>query len=351
MSHLNVVITGVTSGLGRELSETMLTAGATVYGIARNGEKMRGFQEEMKAKGDVVRGTFVPIQCDLGSLEEVRGAARAVTDKVKKSKGNKSVDYLINNAGIHYGGDARRMGVAGKTDGMDDLFVTNYLSHFLLTKELLPLVEKSPKATVVQVSSSYHWQSDGSMLRVGAAGGGGDNLLPMAARGDVHDARWLQISYANSKLAQILHARALARRLKSQGKKTKLVSICPSWVGTSIAPEGIFRNILKVTGFTPAQGIYPILMAMFRPEVKSGDMVTNTRFPPRFGPYFSKNVELFGVHIRDITVNLMAGLLLVVQELDFGWYIGDSSLESYNVELQDNLYNWSEGAVEKYSTS
>ena len=222
------------------------------------------------------------------------------------------------------------------------LFVTNYLSHFLLTKKLLPAITNM----VVQVSSSYHWQSDGEMLMPSNDTSGPS--MPTAARGDYYDFNHRHTSYGNSKLAQVLHARALARRLEKEGSGVRVVSVCPSWAATDIAPAGPFRWFVQTFAFTPGQGIYSALMAMFRPEVKTGDFVGNTEIVPILAPYVSKNWKVNGVPMRGFILDAAAQVLMMLQRFNFGWYIVDTSPESNDVGLQEGLYVWSEKAIEKY---
>lgn len=222
--------------------------------------------------------------------------------------------------------------------------MTNYLSHFLLTKKLLPVI----KNMIVQISSSYHWQSDGEMLRVSNLNDTSDPSMPFAARGDINDFNQRHVSYGNSKLAQVLHAGALKTRLEKEGSSVRVVSVCPSWVGTDIAPPGPFRMFVKTFAFTPAQGIYSALMAMFRPEVKSGDFVGNTQVVPAIAPYFIKNVSVSGTNLRGFIVDAAAQVLMALQRFNFGWYVVSTSPEAKDTKLQDSLFEWSEEVVAKY---
>jgi len=140
-------------------------------------------------------------------------------------------------AGIHDGLDIKKMlGLSNEPSpqGFDRVFTVNYLSHFLLTEKMIPLLQKSADARVVQVSSSYHWGVDGSDLLPGPHG-----ESPIASRpGGSHGLVLFrsQRSYANSKLAQIYHARAF-KRYHPDLTNIRLISICPAWVGTSIAGQ------------------------------------------------------------------------------------------------------------------
>ncbi|GMH89282.1 hypothetical protein TL16_g11411 [Triparma laevis f. inornata] len=281
------VVTGPTSGIGLETSKTLLKQGATVVGIGRNPKSLAETTAEIEALG--YAGTFVSFAADLSDLSAVSSATDEILEQYP------SIDFLVNNAGIHYGAPwkTHEIDIASKvrrrcssfslfsppltqpysqTKGFDLCFVTNYLSHFLLTEKLLPALEKSTLSDprIIQVSSTYHWLSDGFSLGTNHPDSPG---MPLAAKGDFYDHRHRATAYGNSKLAQVLHTQAVSRRLEKSGSKVKIISICPAWVGTDIAPEGLMRTIVKTFAFTPSQGIYSLLMSLFRPEVKSGDFV------------------------------------------------------------------------------
>lgn len=128
---------------------------------------------------------------------------------------------------------------------------------------------------IIQVSSTYHWLSDGFSLASSEA-----SPVPLAARGDFYDYRHRATAYGNSKLAQVLHALALDRRLSAEGSKVSVASVCPAWVGTDIAPEGFMRTVVKTFAFSTEQGIYSLLNAMFRPEVRNCTLFSPLSLPP-----------------------------------------------------------------------
>ena len=115
MEHLDVVITGVTAGLGKELTSVLMESGATVYALARSKGKLDKLGEEMKDK----KGKMIPIVCDLQDMTSVSKAADVVLEGVGLEG---KIDYLINNAGMHYGNpfDTKSIDIAAsKSDGMD----------------------------------------------------------------------------------------------------------------------------------------------------------------------------------------------------------------------------------------
>jgi len=132
MEHLDVVVTGVTSGLGKELTSVLLESGATVYGVARTKRKLDALEEASKCKS----GKLVPIVADLEDLNSVSKAADAILEEL--GDGGK-IDYLINNAGMHYGAPwkTKNIDIASKTDGMDKvrmkLLVASLLVRHVIT--------------------------------------------------------------------------------------------------------------------------------------------------------------------------------------------------------------------------
>jgi len=141
MNGKTALITGSTSGLGAEVAMRLGAMGATV--IVHGRDEARG-AEVVDAINAAGPGQAVFYRADLASLAEVK----ALADRVKDRHGR--LDLLINNAGI--GGasnDPRRE----SADGHELVFAVNYLSHFLLTRELLPLLEASAPARIVNVAS------------------------------------------------------------------------------------------------------------------------------------------------------------------------------------------------------
>lgn len=141
MRGKTVLITGSTSGLGAEVAERLGAMGATVIVHGRSAERGQQVVDAINAAGP---GRAIFYQADLGSLAEVK----ALADRVKDE--HSALHLLINNAGI--GGasnEARQL----SADGHELVFAVNYLSHFLLTRELLPLLESSAPARIVNVAS------------------------------------------------------------------------------------------------------------------------------------------------------------------------------------------------------
>jgi len=178
------VVTGATSGIGKAAATALARLGATVVLVGRD----RGRTEAAAAEIAPVSASPPRAEiADLASLEQVRGLAGRLD-------GLERIDVLINNAGLVLG--ERRI----TPDGLEHVFALNHLAPFLLTSLLLPKLTASAPARVVTVTSDAH-----SAARL-------DLSNPNLEHG--WDS-WR--SYANSKLANILFTRELARRLDGTG--------------------------------------------------------------------------------------------------------------------------------------
>lgn len=142
LSGKTALVTGSTDGLGREVALALGALGTTVIVHGRNVERGMEVVGEIEA---LERGGAAFYRADLGSLDDVRGLADAVLEKHDR------LDIQINNAGIWM--DASDNSRRTSADGYELVFAVNYLSHFLLTQRLLPLLEQSAPARIVNVSS------------------------------------------------------------------------------------------------------------------------------------------------------------------------------------------------------
>lgn len=185
LSGRTALVTGSTDGLGREVALRLAGLGATVIVHGRNVDRGEQVVAEIEGGG----GHAVFYRADLGSLAEV--AALAETVRANHAR----LDLLINNAGIWTDGvDERRT----SSDGHELVFAVNYLSHFLLSHALVPLLEQSAPARVVSVASTAQQAIDF------------DNVMLTE---DFSATR----AYSQSKLAQIMFTLDLAEALRGSG--------------------------------------------------------------------------------------------------------------------------------------
>jgi NAD(P)-dependent dehydrogenase (short-subunit alcohol dehydrogenase family) len=172
------IVTGANSGIGRATATELAQRGGKVYVSARSEEKARPVLDEL---GDGAEY----LQLDLGDLDSVRQCAKEFLAK------DEPLHALINNAGV--------AGQRGFTaSGFELAFGTNHVGHFLLTNLLLDKLKESAPSRVVNVSSVAHFSAKGIDFE--------------AIRKPTKNFTGLP-EYAVSKLANVLHAQELARRL------------------------------------------------------------------------------------------------------------------------------------------
>jgi NAD(P)-dependent dehydrogenase (short-subunit alcohol dehydrogenase family) len=179
------LVTGATDGHGRALAERLAKLGLAVHLHGRSEEKLAAARREIVAATGNER--VATHRADLASLAEVR----ALADEIAALP---ALHLLVNNAGIGSGlpdSEERQE----SADGIELRFAVNYLAGFVLTERLLPLLERSAPARIVQVASR------------GQAALDFDD--PMLASTFYEGRR----AYAQSKLAQITYAADLAERL------------------------------------------------------------------------------------------------------------------------------------------
>uniref|UniRef100_A0A3P9I0Q5 Si:dkey-23o4.6 n=1 Tax=Oryzias latipes TaxID=8090 RepID=A0A3P9I0Q5_ORYLA len=175
-----VLVTGANSGIGKETSRDLARRGARVVMACRDlSRAVQAAEEIRKSTGN---GNVVVRHLDLASLYSVRTFAQEFLDTEDR------LDILINNAGVMM--CPKRL----TEDGFETQLAVNHLGHFLLTNLLLPKLRSSAPSRVVNVSSIAH------------RGGKTADISPNPSR-----------SYRQSKLANILFTRDLARRLKGSG--------------------------------------------------------------------------------------------------------------------------------------
>jgi NAD(P)-dependent dehydrogenase (short-subunit alcohol dehydrogenase family) len=195
MKGKTALVTGSTSGLGENVARRLGVMGANVIVHGLNEERGKEIAAEITRAGP---GKAVYYSGDLSSLEQVRALARRVKAE------NPKLHLLINNAGI--GGasnDARRE----SADGHELVFAVNYLSHFLLTRELLPLLEATAPARIVNVAS------------IGQRAINFDDVM-------MKNGYQTMGAYSQSKLAQIMFTITLAETLDA--KKVTVNSLHPA---------------------------------------------------------------------------------------------------------------------------
>ena len=209
------VITGATSGLGRESARALAAAGAHVVLAGRSPDGLKDTGEWIQHVVGGARTTAIPI--NLTSLASVRAAAAAIADATP------AVHVLMNNAGVMFTPFGRT------EDGFEMQFGTNHLGHFELTRLLQPRLESASGARIVNLSSDGHRLGDIDL----------DD--PNWRRRDYDKFR----AYGAAKTANVLHAVELDRRLRNSG--VRAFAVHPGMVATNLARHMSREDVAAIT--------------------------------------------------------------------------------------------------------
>lgn len=201
LSGRTILITGTNSGLGFETVRALVGRGATILAAARTEEKARDACINLIGAG----GTILPLSCELSDPSSIRACVARV-----KELGH-PLDAIICNAGI------MALPELNQAFGYELQFFTNHVGHFILVTELLE--QLSETARLVIVSSDAHRFAPAE----------GINFKNLS--GEQGYKPWR--AYGQSKLANILFAKELARRLSGSGKISN--TLHPGMINTNLA--------------------------------------------------------------------------------------------------------------------
>lgn len=202
MQGKTCVVTGATSGLGRAAAMDLARLGANLVLTGRNESAGEAIADRIRKEC----GTHAEfIRTDISSQAEVRALGARISAAYPK------LDVLVNNAG------ARNDRYQASADGIELTFAANHLGHFLLTGLLLENLERSGAGRVITVASVVHRGVSGEKI---------EWIMPA----DRYDRRQ---AYARSKLANILFAFELARRLRDRPVMSNAVD--PGIIATRFA--------------------------------------------------------------------------------------------------------------------
>jgi NAD(P)-dependent dehydrogenase (short-subunit alcohol dehydrogenase family) len=247
------IVTGANSGIGYEAALQLAGKGAHVVLACRDQGKGRAAAASIAAAHPAA--TVAVMELDLADLKSVRRFADAVRAEYP------AVHGLCNNAGV------MAIPYRRTADGFEMQFGTNHLGHFALTGLLLERLLATPGARVVSVSSNAH--KFGSM------------------RWD--DLQWERgyrkwFAYSQSKLANLLFALELQRRLEAADAAAISVACHPGYAATNLQSagprmqgsslgEGIMTLANRLFAQSAAMGALPTLYAATAPDVSGGDYI------------------------------------------------------------------------------
>ena len=268
-SGKTAVITGANSGLGFEASRELARKGATVVMAVRSMKKGQAAAERITA--EIPQADLRVRQLDLGALDSVRTFAAAVREEHAR------VDILLNNAGL-------MATPAGETaDGFETQVGTNHLGHFILTEELMPLLQAAPAGRVVTMTSGARLQ--------------GRTLDEHKTRLNGDYKPWQ--AYGDSKLANYQFGIELARQLEAAGSSASSLVAHPGLSHTNLqvatvenAGTGLsgrfWQFAARYIGMSPLDGALPALRAATDLDARNGEFYGprwNARgAPTRLGP-------------------------------------------------------------------
>lgn len=276
LSERTILITGCNSGIGFEMMRVLATRGATVYGSARTRKKA----EDAVAR---VGNGAIPIVCELSDPSSILRCVNTV-----RSYG-RTLDALICNAGIMALPELERV------YGYEKQFFVNYVGHFILVMGLLD--QLAEQGRVVMVSSDAHKYAPPGGVEF-------DNL-----EGEKNYHPWR--AYGQSKLANILFARELARQFELQDSHRKALAVHPGPIDTNL-----YRHI------PPALRIGWFLLRPFLKTIPQGAAT------PLWAAVHPDAEELNGQYLADC--NLAQGTRM-----------------SGDMKLADRLWTETEGIVEE----
>ncbi|WP_338240611.1 oxidoreductase [Aurantiacibacter hainanensis] len=243
------IVTGANTGIGFEIARALASKGARVLLACRDGDKAAEAITRIDG-GREQGGETEYLHLDLGNIASVREAAEQVA-------GEERIDMLINNAGV------MMPPFSTATAGCELQFAVNHLGHFAFTALLLDKLAEEGGARVVMQSSLAHRGADIDF----------DNLD--GARG--YDK---QRFYGQSKLANLLFANELDRRLRKKGSSVTALACHPGIAASELMRHikggGFMSSIVGTVLNTAEEGALPALQAATDPQAEGGEY---------YGPY------------------------------------------------------------------
>ncbi|MQY29178.1 oxidoreductase [Nocardia aurantia] len=246
----SVVVTGANSGLGFETARMLAERGAHVVLACRNPERATAAAEAIRLTAPDAE--LSSVRLDLADAGSIRAAAEELRERLAR------IDLLINNAGAAFG-------ELSLVEGVDRTFATNQLGPFAFTGLLLDRVLAAPAGRIVMVSSNVSGMDELDL-----------DDLDYARRGY---GRWK--AYAQSKLANLVFALELQRRLTAADAKTLVTAAHPGGANTDFGVNtGGFvgfmgsktmRRFTAPLAISAERGALNTLRAAVDPEVRGGE--------------------------------------------------------------------------------
>ncbi|MBH5323045.1 oxidoreductase [Aurantiacibacter sediminis] len=241
-SPKTAIVTGANTGIGFEIARHLARVGAKVLLACRNEEKAQDAIDRIGAEYPMAKLDFLPL--DLNDLDSIHAAA-------EQAKAEKRIDILVNNAGIMVPPLDHGIG------GVESQFAVNHLGHFALTALLFEKLEEKGGRVVVQ-SSIAHKKGQIDIYNLDAYRG----YEPWRF-------------YQQSKLANLMFALELDRRLRAANSRVAAIACHPGVAASDLARHmkygSAMQPVMKTVLNTSEQGALPALQAATDPAAESGD--------------------------------------------------------------------------------
>ncbi|MGA2477352.1 MAG: SDR family oxidoreductase [Spirochaetia bacterium] len=241
MKGKTIVITGPTSGIGREIAVGLAGLGARLVMGCRDVPAGKRLASELDRTSEALPVDVV--QVDLSSRKSIEEFARQILERHAR------LDVLINNAAVSRGSHAW----AKNADGIELTFATNVLGYFLTSRLLLPRLRESSPARIVNVASTFASDLDLDDLEF--------KSRPFES----------MKAYAQSKACDRLLTWAFARRLEGSGVTANAMApglIVDTGLYRHTPPEVMERLRQRGGGRTPSEGADTALWLASSPEVE-----------------------------------------------------------------------------------
>ncbi len=246
MKNKQILITGATSGIGRETARALANIGAHIHFTGHRPATDPEVQDELRRTTG--NQNIHLYHCDLSSFESVKEFVSSFR------KSHDSLDILINNAGIW---QSKRMLTR---DGIESHLAINHLAPFLMTRHLLPLMENASSARIINVTSGIHFRGKLDL----------EDL-------DFQHRKWKSIdAYTQSKLCNVLFTKSLASMLA--GTDISCNCLAPGWVNTGLFRDAgpMVRLSASLMARSPAKAARGLVYLAFAEELRniSGEYFT-----------------------------------------------------------------------------
>ncbi len=237
------IVTGSNSGIGFEAAKMLASGGMRIIMASRNEVKAKAACKEIL---NSYPGALVEyMHLDLSSQSSVKDFTSMFLERYKR------LDLLVNNGGIMTG--PHRL----TEDGFEMIFATNHLGHFTLTAGLIDILLNTIGSRIVTVSSIAHFKGIICFDDI--------NSISLYIRKE---------AYRQSKLANLLFAYELDRRLKEKGSNTLSIAVHPGISSTKIVKlPNIIDKLKDLVLMSPIKGAMPTMMAATDKSLKGGEFI------------------------------------------------------------------------------